>query len=214
MGTIATEFLLDHLNMKLIGIIKSEKIPPMVAIHENKLVHPMGIFYDEKSNIMILHIITNAKGLEWEIGDTIIDLAKSLDAKEVVAIEGISSMNAGEEETETYYYSNNSEKKKKLSSIGVKPLNEGIIMGTTGPLLLQAGQLPVSCIFAETPSQLPDSKAAAKIIQILDKYLGLKVDYKPLLNQAERVEQKLKGIMAKSKIMEQEKEKKDLSYVG
>ena len=212
-GTISTEFLIDHLKTELIGIIKSDKLPAMVAIHEGDVVQPMGIFYNEKFNIVILHVITNAKGLEWEIGDTLIELAKQLDAKEIISIEGINSPMATDE-VKTYFFSNSSQKKKILGDAGIMPLKEGIIMGITGPLLLQADKFPVTCIFAETPSQLPDSKAAAGIIQALDKYLGLNVDYKPLLKQAENVEKKLKSILQKSQQSVTEKEKRDMSYVG
>ncbi len=93
-------------------------------------------------------------------------------------------------------------------------LKEGIIMGVTGAVLLRIEKTPVSCIFVETHTNLPDSKAAAKIIEALDKYLGLKIDYKPLLQQAEKFEDKLKGLLTKSKEAEELSEKKKLSYVG
>ena len=49
-GTIATEFLMDHLECEQIGRIWFDKIPAMVAIHENKVVEPIGIFYNKKYN--------------------------------------------------------------------------------------------------------------------------------------------------------------------
>jgi len=79
--------------------------------------------------------------------------------------------------------------------------------------LLKA-KCPMSAIFVETHSQLPDSKAAAKIIEILDKYLNLKVDYKPLLAKAEQFEDKLKTIVQQKNQAEEQKEKKELSYFG
>lgn len=212
-GTISTEFLIDHLQTELIGKIKSEKLPAMVAIHEGKAVQPMGIFYDKKNNLVILHVITNAKGMEWEASETILELAKQLQAKEIISIEGIHAAGALEDQ-KTFFYSNTAANKKKLESTGIDPLKEGIVMGTTGPLILEASKLPVTCMFAETASELPDSKAAANVIQILDKYLGLKVDYKPLLKQAEKVEGKIKDLLTKSQQVSKEKEKQELSYVG
>jgi predicted ATP-grasp superfamily ATP-dependent carboligase len=61
---------------------------------------------------------------------------------------------------------------------------------------------------------MPDSKAAAKIIEVLDKYLGLKVDTAPLMKQAEIFEEKLKGIMQNASKSQQDSEKKQLSYLG
>ena len=106
-------------------------------------------------------------------------------------------------------------KTKKLKAAGADELKEGIIMGTTGIMMLKASkQIPVTSIFAETHSELPDSKAAARVVEILDKYLGLKVDYKPLLKQAEQFETKLKELLKKGESVATEQKKKRLSYVG
>jgi predicted ATP-grasp superfamily ATP-dependent carboligase len=72
----------------------------------------------------------------------------------------------------------------------------------------------VSCIFVETHSSLPDSKAAAKAIEVLDKYLNLKIAYAPLLKQAEKFEAKVRGLMEKGVVAAEEQKKKTLSYVG
>ena len=61
---------------------------------------------------------------------------------------------------------------------------------------------------------MPDSHAAAALIEVLNKYIGLKVDTKPLLSEAKNVEAKLKELMQKSKETKQIKDKKDISYLG
>src|SRR3989338_2979243 len=77
-GTIASEFLIDHLKTEQIGKIEFEEMPAMVAIHDSKVVEPLGIFYDKKSNIVILHAIIGVNGLEWQLVDAIKDLCKQL----------------------------------------------------------------------------------------------------------------------------------------
>ena len=81
-------------------------------------------------------------------------------------------------------------------------------------MLLRVEKVPVSCLFAETHSNLPDSKAAARIVEALDKYLGMDLDYKPLLEQAEKFEEKLKTILQKSQEAQDISDKKKLSYLG
>jgi len=213
-GTIATEFLIEHLKTEQIGKIVHDESPVVVAIHENKVVEPFGIFYNKKYNIVIVHAISAVTGFEWSIAKIIDELAKSLKAKEVISLEGVGSSNIDENLCRIFYYSNNEKSKKKFESIKVLPLKEGIIMGVTGAILLKIEKVPVSCIFAESHTNMPDSKAAAKIIETLDKYLGLAVDYKPLLEQAEKFENKLKGLLEKSKEAEDLAEKKKLNYVG
>ena len=214
-GTIASEFLIEHLKTEQIGKIVFNEMPAMVAIHENKVVEPLGIFYNKKYNIVMLHAITASSGFEWEIAETIAKLAQDLDAKEIISLEGVGSGEGAELTTsKVFYYTDKAEKKKKFESIGLEPLKEGIIVGVTGALLLRSEKVPVSCVFAETQSNLPDSKAAAKVIENLDKYLSLKVDYKPLLEQAEKFEGKLKNILTQSQKVQEISEKKRMSYVG
>jgi uncharacterized protein len=210
-GTIATEFLIGHLQTEQIGRIMLDEMPAIVAIHENKVVEPFGIFYNKKYNIVILHAINAVNGIEWKIAEAMNKIANDLKAKEIISLEGVGSESMDEDSTRVFYYSKN--KKDNFKKIGIEPLKEGIIMGATGAIILKVN-IPLSCIFAETHSNLPDSKAAAKIIEVLDKYLGLKVDYKPLLEQADKFEKKLKSIMEKSKQAEEISEKKKLSYVG
>ncbi len=116
-------------------------------------------------------------------------------------------------ETKTFYYSSDPNKGKLLQKAGAKVLKEGIIMGVTGALLLSK-KANVSAIFAETHSALPDSRAAAKVIEALDKYLGLKIDYKPLLKKEELFENKLKDLLRKGEVATKIKDKKELSYLG
>ena len=212
-GTIASEFLLEHLKFEQIGKIMSDEMPATVAIHEGKVIEPLGIFYNKKYNIVLLHAVTPSSGLEWKLADIVVDLAAKLNAKEVISLEGVGSS----EETTTsrvFYYSKNEKNRKKFEKNKVEQLKEGIIIGVTGAILLRAEKVPVSCIFAETHTNLPDSKAAAKVIGVLDKYIGLKVDYKPLLVQAEKFEEKLRGLLTDGQKAQKLSEEKRLSYVG
>lgn len=212
-GTIASEFLIEHLETEQIGKIIFNDMPAMVAIHENKIVEPLGIFYNPKYNIVILHAITAATHYEWEMANTIANIISDLNVKEIISLEGVGS---GEESegNRVFYYTNNEKNASIFDKIGIPKLNEGIIIGVTGAVLLRLEKIPISCLFAETHSNLPDSKAAAKIVEALDKYLGMELDYKPLLEQAQKFEEKLKTILKKSQEAQEISDKKKLSYFG
>ncbi len=196
-----------------IGKIISNDVPATVAIHGGKIVEPLGIFYNKKYNLVLLHAITASSGMEWKFSEMVLELIKQLNIKEVICLEGVGS-NEETSKSRVFFYSNMESNKKKFQKIKIDPLNEGIIIGVTGAVLLRAEKIPISCVFAETHTSLPDSKAAAKIVEVLDKYLGLKVDYKPLLVQAEKFESKLKGLLTDGQKAQQLSEKKKLSYVG
>ncbi|HLD02358.1 MAG TPA: PAC2 family protein [Candidatus Nanoarchaeia archaeon] len=209
-GTLVTEFLIKHLDAKQIGRIRLYEVPPLVAIHDGKVVEPLGIFYDEKRNVVILHALSSASGLEWKIADIILKLSKELSAKEIISIEGVGSQSMIPDST-VYFYGKNS----ALENSGIKKLNEGIIVGVTGALLLKdEGEVPLTCVFAETHSTLPDSKAAAKVIEVVAKYLGVKVDIKPMIARAKEFEDKIKNIINRVQETQEVQEKKKPSYFG
>ena len=212
-GTIASEFLIEHLKTEQIGKILFNDTPAMVAIHENKVVEPLGIFYNQKYNLVMLHAITATTHYEWEMAATIGKLASDLNAKEIISLEGVGSAEESED-TGVFYYANNEKNAKQFEKVGIKVLSEGIIIGVTGAILLRVEKIPISCLFAETHTNLPDSKAAAKIVEALDKYIGMELDYKPLLEQAQKFEEKLKTLLQKSQEAQEVSDKKKLSYFG
>jgi len=203
-GTIVTEFLLDHLKCELIGEFQSDDLPPTVAIHKGEIIHPMGVYYNKKYKLIILHAILDISGLEWEISECIQELVNKSGVKEVISIEGVSA--EGKENT-IYYYGN-----KEFEKLGAKPIEESVIMGITATLLLR--QKPMSCLFAQTHSKLPDSRAAAKIIEFLDTHMNLEVDAKPLLMQAEIFENKVSSIMQNTQKTKIDVHDKQMSYLG
>ncbi|MDP1729058.1 MAG: PAC2 family protein [archaeon] len=211
-STIATEFLVKHLNAKKIGRFYSEKLLPISVIHDSKVIEPLEIYYAKKENIVILRTMTNVSGAEWEIAKIVKELAEKLKAKEIISIEGISAPEKSTNKSKVFFYTN--QDIKKFEKIKLDVLKDGIVMGVTGVLLLNSEKLPISCLFAEANPGLPDSRAAGEIIKVLDDYLDLKIDYKPLLKTAEEVQDKLKTILSKIKESTCQKQKSDLSYLG
>ena len=212
-GAIAAEFLIQHLETKLVGKIIVDKTPPLIAVHEGRLIEPYSIYYNKKYNLLIIHSIVATPGSEWQIADSIVALANELKAAQIISLEGIGSSD-GKNTSKTFYYSNSARLEKVLQKANIESLKEGIIMGQTSALLSKADITPISCIFAETHTNLPDSKAAAELIKALDVILDLKIDYKPLLKIAAQFEEKFRGIMMQSEKAKDLQSKKQMSYVG
>ncbi len=209
-STIATEFLIKHLDAKRIGQIYTTKLTPMVAIKDSEIIDPLEIYYDKKHNIVILRALSNISGAEWEIADIIMNLSEKLKAKEIISIEGVASDKVGK--SKVYYFTNL--KKGKFEKIDIESFKNGVVVGVTGVLLLKNKKIPLSCVFVEADPGLPDSRAAGEAIKVLDSYLGLKVDYEPLFKAAEKFEEKLKELMSSVKKATEKKQQKDTSYLG
>ncbi len=212
-STIATEYIIKHTNAKPVGRITSDKLSPLVAIHNSEIIEPLQVLYSEEKNIIIVQAVVPVQGIEWDIAETILELAKEIKAREIIGLEGVTSKQPAENPL-TFFYTNIESNKKKFEEIQLKNMTEGIIVGVTGALLLKAKNEKFSCFFVETHSDLPDNTAAAKLIEILDKYINLGVDYKPLVEKAKEFEEKLKGFMTKFKQVKEQTDSRKLTYAG
>jgi uncharacterized protein len=210
-GTISTEYLIKHLKAKPIGEIISENVQPMVAVHSGHVVQPLEIYYVKEKNLVIVHALTDIRGLEYELSAALLELYKILQAKEIISLEGILGQS---KEMNAYYYCNHALAQKKFTKAQASPLKEGIVMGVTAALLMKGRKLNTTGIFVETHSKLPDSRSAAKVIELLDIYLDLKVDYKPLEEAAQEFEKKLKGYVEGMQEVAKKTDKKAVNYLG
>jgi uncharacterized protein len=208
-GTICTEYLIKHLKAKTIGHIKLVDIAPIAAIHGGVIVQPLEIYYVKSHNIIILHSLVDGMGMEWKVSGALAALYKDLKAKEIITIEGMLGQEQKPKVINAYHYSKKLENSKLLAKSGAQVLHEGILMGVTASLLLDDSKMNITGIFVETNSKMPDSMASAKVIEVLNGYLKLKIDPKPLKQAASDFEAKLQGYMDKLKeTAETVKEKK------
>jgi len=210
-GSIATEFLIEHCKCERIGSHWFEELPATIAVHQGNIINPLNIHYNEANNLVIVHAISAGPGMEWIISDFVLKLAKELEAREIVSLEGVGS--AKEDASKVYYVASDESKEEQMKNIGTEQLKEGILVGVTSALLLKS-DLPITAFFAETHSELPDSNASAQIIETLNKYLNLDIDTKPLFEQAKKFEDKLNALLKQTASTQNQIKKKQLSYVG
>ncbi|MGE0793450.1 MAG: proteasome assembly chaperone family protein [Candidatus Woesearchaeota archaeon] len=202
-GNIVIESLMENMKFEVIGEFDMPEFPATVAIHKGKIVPPISIVYNKEKNLLAIHSLVNVKGFEWIIVEEIAKVVKNLEIKEIISIEGV----AGPTNDKLYCFNSS-----KFEKLGAQVIEESVIMGVTAASLLKLKN--VSCLFAPTQTDLPDSRAAAKVIEFLDKYLGLKIDPNKLLLQAEISEAKVKKLMQASEKADVDSKRKQLSYLG
>ncbi len=198
-STIATEFLIKHLHAEKIGRVISDKLTPIVALHEGKPIDPIEIFHDKKNNLMILRALTDISNNEWLLVKLISDLVEKTNAKEIISLEGIAESKL--KNSNLFYFTNSDKKKKDLEKAGLKQFNEGIVRGVTAGLILnlEKSNNKFSAFFVESNPNFPDSKAAGEIVRAVNTYLGTNINPRPLIKSGQEFEKKLKGYLEKSK---------------
>jgi uncharacterized protein len=92
--------------------------------------------------------------------------------------------------------------RKLLEDHDISPFVEGVITGVAGVLLNEGKRrdFDVVSLLAEAHSNYPDARAAARIIEVLDRLvLNIHIDSKPLYKEAEAIEMQIKSIRSQAK---------------
>jgi uncharacterized protein len=85
---------------------------------------------------------------------------------------------------------------KRLGDLDLPILPFGNVNGLSGSLLTKTAtkDIPASCLFAEVLNQYPDPRAAASLVNVLNKMLNIEVNAEPLLKEANEIEDRLKEL--------------------
>jgi uncharacterized protein len=92
--------------------------------------------------------------------------------------------------------------RNRLDDHDISPFIEGVITGVAGVLLNEGKRrdFDVISLLAEAHSNYPDARAAARIIEVLDRLvLNIHIDSKPLYKEAEAIEMQIKSIRSQAK---------------
>jgi uncharacterized protein len=87
--------------------------------------------------------------------------------------------------------------REELKKNGVNEFTEGVITGVAGVLLNEGKRrdFNVATLLAEAHPDYPDARAAARVMELINKFLlHIDLDVKPLYQEAERIESQLKSI--------------------
>ena len=105
-------------------------------------------------------------------------------------------------EIETYGIGSTPRARKLLEDNHIKLFQEGVITGMAGVLLNQGKRrdFDVISLLAEANPQYPDARAAAKVIETLDKLiLHIRLDSGPLYDEAGVIEAQIKTVQKQTK---------------
>jgi len=135
-----------------------------------------------------------------ELADKIMAFAKSLHAKSIISLGGISLK---EEENVVYAIATERGLVKQLVERKiVKPIREGATTGVTGVLLAKGAleKFPVMTILAEAEQDFLDPGAASKVLKVLGAHLGIQIDTSELDKEQSTLVKSSREKMIKSKI--------------
>lgn len=238
-GRLVAEHLVKEFKGKEFAELYSPHFPPQVMIKNNGLVDMItNNFYSitklkgTKRDILVVVGEAQAATItgQYEICTHILDVAQNFGVKDVVTIGGYATGRLLKK-PKVYGAATNQSLIKEFSKHGVvfkAKGSRGGIVGASGLLLglSQLRDMKAVCLMGETPGHplLIDAKAAEAVLNVLGKYLGIKIEMGELDRRAKELEKFRLGLerMMKKMIKQEEARKKgekipteeELKYIG
>jgi len=210
--TVASHYILRSLKLPRIGRFESPDLAP-IAVVQGGEVNPTIRVYGRPGLGVVLSEFPPLPSQVTPIARTILDAAERHSARLLVCLEGVvpnPELDANGEpaaapgdDTENVWVAFSRRDPDLLAAFtktDARPLDEGVIGGVSGALLVQGlgRKVPVAVLLVSTRAAegLPDHRAGAVLIETLDRLLPeLKIDTGPLRKQAAEIERMLRTAM-------------------
>ncbi len=191
-GNIVGWLLVEELKMEEIGHIESKYFPPLAVLYRGLAIHPFRI-YNADDLVLFLSDFVVPPNVTYDMTNAIVEWMKKNNSKELITLNSIA---VRQKTNGVAAAANSPEGLKRLGELDLPILPFGNINGLSGTLLTRsiASDIPASCLFAEVLNQYPDPRAAASVVDVLNRMLNIEVNSEPLLKEAEEIESRLKEL--------------------
>lgn len=203
-STIAANFMIDSLKMDRIGNLQSEKLPPAAVVQDGIPLAPVRL-YQRDNLMMLISDFAIPIQLANMMAETILNWTDGKSRfKSIIALEGLMTEPTEQEQKGIRVFGVGSTESARnlLRKTEVEIFDHGWITGVTGLLLSEGNRLgqDVICLLADANAMYPDARSAAKLVETVDKLMPeIKLDLKPLYEEAEKIEENIRSQMDKAK---------------
>jgi uncharacterized protein len=213
-GNIASQHLIEEMNMEYIGSIESRYFPSIAVLYEGLINMPVRIYESVEHNlIIVISDIPISHSVSYDVSNALVDWAESIKVREIASIAGIAIMDSGQK---VFGAATTPEMLEKIKG-KVEIFQMGTISGISGSVMAECllRGIPALSLLGATRTQNPDPRAASAVIEVLNKLYGLSINTERLIEQAERIETELQRLAEDVKVTEQKGEvKKEFPMYG
>lgn len=204
--TVAAHYMVRALKLPRVGSFESPDMPPVAVVQGGQVQPPIRV-YGRPDIAVVLSEFPPSPSQAGPLAQTIVSEAGRRRARWIIGLEGViphpetPDEEPPEEEGKVWSVSSSAQNDAgPLEGSGAERLEEGVLGGVSGSMLVQAlgGAVPVTVLLvsARATELFPDHRAGAALIEVLDRVLPeLKIDTGPLRAQAEEIEKALRAAM-------------------
>lgn len=201
-SAIATESMIHTTQFELLGIIDSEKFPPVSLIRDGKPNYPTRIFVNENLKVSIFSsYLTPEESLQRNLSKMMLSWAKKHNIFLTISSAALKSSDYNEK---IVAVGSTDRAREIISKAQIPSMNSGTIPGIPG-ILLNEGMIRnqhVIVILFHTRDTGLDFKASAQLCTVMAKLVpGISCDIPLLQKEAEKAELSIKQAEEEAKHM-------------
>ncbi len=204
-GTIASGHFIVELNLDPVGVLESSMLPPIATLNEGIIQPPIRIYQCQEKNFILIHSdVPVHPGIAYILSNAIIDWAAEIKAKRVVSIAGLTTF---EDKKRVFGAATTRETLDEIRDY-VEVFRTGTISGIAGSLLNEcfARKIPAYALLGETSGFNPDPRAAAEVINALNRIYSWEISVEKLIKEAEIIEAQMQKLAEQTQMHEVKEE--------
>lgn len=203
-GNIVASTLVEQLNCEQIGFVNTNDLPPIAIFYDGILKHPFRLYYSKEKNIVIAQceVPFNNSSTYQDLARLLSQWALKIGIVEVCTIQGIvgPAESFPPENPPVYVAAEKEiiERLRKTSEVQILP--RGLVLGPEAALLNEGLSNRLNCYALLVPvnQQIPSPDGASAIIHELNKIYGLTIDTSKLMEDAQKIREKLMELNQKT----------------
>lgn len=201
-GTIATSHFISELNLEQIGMIESKSLPPIASLMDGIILPPIRIYQSVELGFVLIHSdVPILPYATYEMSQGIVEWAIEINAKRIFSLAGVATF---EDKKRVFGAATT---KKLLDEIKdyVEIFRSGTISGIAGSILNEcvARKFPGLALLGETLGFNPDPRAAAEVINVLNKMFNWNISVEKLIKEAEMIEAQMQKLAEQARMHEE-----------
>jgi len=200
-GTIATAHFIMELQLENIGVVESKLLPPVASLFEGVVLPPIRIYQSTDMGFVLIHSdVPIIPQIAYDMSRRIVQWAAEINAHRLYSLAGVATF---EDKKRVFGAATQKELLDEIKN-HVEIFKTGTISGIAGSILNEcvAKKFPGIVLLGETVGFNPDPRAAASLIEAMNKILGWQISVEKLIKEAEMIEAQMQKLAEQARIHE------------
>lgn len=185
-GPVAINHIITELKMDEIAVMRSKYMPPSTVFMRGRLRHPFRFYANKEGTVcaIICEITLRMEGL-YSLVASVLDWAAQKGSKEIVILDGVAST----EHDGKAYCAAEEDLVRTMADKDISMIPQGFITGIPGGILNEClvREIQGIALLAKANKAIPDSAAAATLIEALNRFYHMKIDTSELQKDKDRI---------------------------